>query len=51
MKWWWKTGKRDADLQRELQSDLQLEEEEQQELGIIQKRPALPLCELSAIPA
>jgi predicted permease len=34
MKWWWKTGKRDADLQRELQSDLQLEEEEQQELGI-----------------
>jgi predicted permease len=31
---WWKTGKRDADLQRELQSDLQLEEEEQREHGI-----------------
>jgi predicted permease len=31
---WWKIGKRDADLQRELQSDLQLEEEEQREHGI-----------------
>ena len=31
---WWQIGKRDADLQRELQSDLQLEEEEQPEHGI-----------------
>src|SRR6516165_7284915 len=30
---WWQIGKRDADLQRELQSDLQLEEEEQREHG------------------
>ena len=31
---WWQIGKRDADLERELQSDLQLEEEEQRERGI-----------------
>lgn len=31
---WWQIRKRDADLQRELQSDLQLEEEEQREHGI-----------------
>lgn len=31
---WWKRGRRDADLERELQSDLQLEEEEQREQGI-----------------
>lgn len=31
---WWHIGKRDADLERELQSDLQLEEEEQREQGI-----------------
>jgi len=31
---WWRIGKRDADLERELQSDLQLEEEEQREHGI-----------------
>ena len=31
---WWQIRKRDADLQRELQSDLQLEEEEQRERGI-----------------
>ena len=30
---WWKIGKRDADLERELQSDLELEEEEQRERG------------------
>jgi len=30
---WWQIGKRDADLERELQSDLQLEEEEQREHG------------------
>jgi predicted permease len=31
---WWPIGKRDADLQRELQSDLELEEEEQLENGL-----------------
>ncbi|HYL93350.1 MAG TPA: ABC transporter permease [Alphaproteobacteria bacterium] len=31
---WWQIGKRDADLKRELQSDLQLEEEEQREHGM-----------------
>ena len=31
---WWKIGKRDADLERELQSDLELEEEEQRERGV-----------------
>ncbi|HLW51526.1 MAG TPA: ABC transporter permease [Candidatus Angelobacter sp.] len=31
---WWQIGKRNADLERELQSDLQLEEEEQREHGI-----------------
>ena len=31
---WWQIRKRDADLERELQSDLQLEEEEQRERGI-----------------
>ena len=31
---WWQFGKCDADLERELQSDLQLEEEEQRERGI-----------------
>ncbi len=31
---WWQIGKRDADLERELQSDLELEEEEQRERGV-----------------
>src|SRR5215470_961358 len=31
---WWRIGKREADLERELQSDLQLEEEEQREDGV-----------------
>jgi predicted permease len=31
---WWQIRKRDADLERELQSDLQLEEEEQREHGL-----------------
>jgi predicted permease len=31
---WWQIRKRDADLERELQSDLELEEEEQQERGM-----------------
>ena len=30
---WWQAGKRDADLERELHSDLELEEEEQRENG------------------
>ena len=31
---WWQTHKRDADLDRELRSDLELEEEEQRERGL-----------------
>src|SRR5438046_9571195 len=31
---WWQIGKRDDDVERELQSDIQLEEEEQREHGI-----------------
>lgn len=31
---WWPTGKRDTDLERELRSDLELEEEEQRERGL-----------------
>ena len=31
---WWQLKKRDADLARELQSDLELEEEEQREKGM-----------------
>lgn len=34
MKWWWQPRKRDADVARELQSDLDLEEEEQRERGV-----------------
>lgn len=31
---WWQIGRRDADLERELRSDLELEEEEQRERGL-----------------
>jgi macrolide transport system ATP-binding/permease protein len=31
---WWQIGRRDADLERELRSDLELEEEEQREKGL-----------------
>ena len=31
---WWRTGRKDADLERELRSDLDLEEEEQRERGL-----------------
>src|SRR4029077_8176664 len=34
---WWQFKKRDADLERELRSDLELEEEEQREAGISEK--------------
>ena len=34
MKWWWQLRKRDADLEREIQSDLDLEVEEQRERGV-----------------
>ncbi len=32
---WWRIGKRDADVERELQSNLELEEEEQREQGVL----------------
>jgi putative ABC transport system permease protein len=31
---WWQNRKRNADLERELRSDLELEEEEQRENGV-----------------
>jgi predicted permease len=34
---WWRMKKRDADLERELRSDLELEEEEQREAGVSQE--------------
>ena len=34
---WWQLKKRDGDLERELQSDLELEEEEQREKGLSQE--------------
>ncbi len=34
MKWWWQLRKSEADLERELRSDLELEEEEQRESGL-----------------
>ena len=36
---WWQIRKRDADLDRELRSDLELEEEEQRENGHLGARP------------
>ena len=48
---WWPRKNRDEDLARELQSDLELEEEEQQENAACpRKRPVSPPCALSAIP-
>ena len=35
---WWQIRKRDADLERELRSDLELEEEEQRETACHQRR-------------
>ena len=46
---WWQVGKRDADLERELQSDLELEEEEQRDAALLQKSSAMPPCAPSAI--
>ena len=34
MRWWWQRKYRDIDLDRELRSDLELEEEEQREKGV-----------------
>ena len=44
MRWWQTKGtaKRDAELERELHSDLELEEEEQRERGLSRRRS--PLC-------
>ena len=47
---WWQIRKRHADLERELQSDLELEEEEQREGGRVRRRHATPRCAPSAIP-
>lgn len=53
MKWrqinWGQGKKRDADLARELRSDLELEEEEQREGGVLGKRLATRPCVLLAI--
>jgi hypothetical protein len=46
---WWQIRKRNADLERELRADLELEEEEQRERGCHQKRPAMRLGARSAI--
>ena len=45
---WWPRKNRDEDLARELQSDLELEEEEQRNSGSPRKMPVLPPCALSA---
>ena len=34
MKWWWQLRKSESDLEREVRSDLELEEEEQREKGL-----------------
>jgi putative ABC transport system permease protein len=34
MRWWWQLRKSESDLEREIRSDLELEEEEQQEKGL-----------------
>jgi hypothetical protein len=34
MRWWWQLRKSESDLEREVRSDLELEEEEQQEKGL-----------------
>ncbi len=39
---WWQIKKRDADLERELRSDLELEEEEQRRTACPRKKPATP---------
>ena len=52
MKWWWQIKKSDADLERELRSDLELEEEEQREKwpaarrGTLRRSPRLRQCHL-----
>jgi hypothetical protein len=38
---WWQLKKRSADLERELRSDLELEEEEQRESGLSTRRSTL----------
>jgi hypothetical protein len=49
---WWQIKKRDVDLERELRSDLELEEEEQRERGIVLTpgKPATRPCAPLAIP-
>jgi hypothetical protein len=45
---WWQLKKRDADLERELRSDLELEEESNWSAACHQRRPATRLGVLSA---
>ena len=48
---WWQIRKRNDDLERELRSDLELEEEEQREKRPFgARRPAMRRCAPSAIP-
>ena len=47
---WWQTRKRDADMERELQSDLDWKKKSSGNTACRQKRPAMRPCELSAIP-
>ena len=39
---WWRIMKRDADLERELRSDLELEEEEQRDNGTSPEEDSVP---------
>ena len=47
---WWQIRKRNEDLERELRSDLELEEEERAIAASHRMRPAMPLGVRSATP-
>ena len=42
MRWWWQRKKVDMDLEREVRSDVDLEEEEQRERGVPPEEAATP---------
>jgi len=44
MRWWWQLRKSESDLEREVRSDLELEEEEQQEKGLPPKEAGRQAC-------